>query len=412
MRKINGEVLMVVQRYPHRPQTFIVNELRELIAQGVDVRLLTLRGINRKLMKRWPEAAATAPRVISGNVGYRTRHKPFTIACAWIRCLSSGMIGYALSGGVLRTKQLLAASAFSRLGRFEIIHYQSGGLARLFTSMDLPHHQHARVFVSVRGKEISIASGDQLRSGYARTASVADTILPVCDAFARKLVQQIGFPQSKIQVHYSGIYSAYFSVDEQIQTKRDTSQEIVVYSAGRLTRKKGVTESVQAFAAAEPRVRQAGLSLRLVVAGNGPQRDAVKRLVGALGISSLVELRGVYGPEAHRDQLAASHIFVSHNVTAEDGDQEGIPNVLKEAMAAGLPVVATNHSGTPELVEDGLNGFLVEEFDVAATADRIVQLALDPALRRAMGERGRTTVTTRFDIGVTSAQLRDLYKRQ
>ena len=411
MRNINGHVLLVVRRYPHRSQTFIVNELQGLLAAGVDVRLLSLRGVNRALMKKWPEAAATAPFVIAGNVGYRVRHKPVTILCAWIRCLFGGMLSYARDGKRIKTARLLAASAFAGIGRFSVIHYQAGGLARLYCSMDIPHHRDTRLFVSFRGKEITSAPPEQLKRRYAQVAQRVDIALPVCTAFADRLRTQLGFTRA-IHVHYSGIRTDFFAVDESVLAARLNSNEIVVYTAGRITQKKGMAETIRAFAAAEPRVRESGRSLRLVVAGNGPERSAVQRLVQELGLDSCTELRGAFGPNEHRDQLAASHIFVSHNITAQDGDQEGIPNVLKEAMAAELPVVATYHSGTPELVQDGVEGFLVEEFDVAATADRIVQLALDPALRRTMGERGRTTVETRFDIGVTSAQLRRLYEAE
>lgn len=91
-------------------------------------------------------------------------------------------------------------------------------------------------------------------------------------------------------------------------------------------------------------------------------------------------------------------MLVAASVTAADGDEEGIPNVLKEAMAMGLPVVATRHAGIPELVEDGVSGWLVPERDEAALADALARLAAEPERWPAMGRAGRDKVEREYDI--------------
>jgi colanic acid/amylovoran biosynthesis glycosyltransferase len=89
---------------------------------------------------------------------------------------------------------------------------------------------------------------------------------------------------------------------------------------------------------------------------------------------------------------------VAASVTAADGDEEGIPNVLKEAMASGMPVVGTRHAGIPELIEDGVSGLLVPERNQAALADALQRLALQPEQWAAMGRAGRAKIEMEYDI--------------
>jgi len=108
--------------------------------------------------------------------------------------------------------------------------------------------------------------------------------------------------------------------------------------------------------------------------------------------------------------LAEAHILMAPSVTAADGDEEGIPNTLKEAMAMGIPVISTLHAGIPELVADGISGFLVPERDAAALADRLRRLVDHPETWAAMGRAGRVRIDSDFDIDRLNDQLLDLYK--
>jgi colanic acid/amylovoran biosynthesis glycosyltransferase len=108
--------------------------------------------------------------------------------------------------------------------------------------------------------------------------------------------------------------------------------------------------------------------------------------------------------------LAQSHILIAPSVTAADGDEEGIPNTLKEAMAMGLPVISTVHAGIPELVNDGVSGFLVPERDVEALADRLMRLVDQPETWAAMGRAGRRQIEAEFDTDRLNDDLLVLYK--
>jgi colanic acid/amylovoran biosynthesis glycosyltransferase len=117
-----------------------------------------------------------------------------------------------------------------------------------------------------------------------------------------------------------------------------------------------------------------------------------------LGLGDRVRILGWATPDQVRDGLERAHVLVAASVTARDGDEEGIPNVLKEAMACGLPVIATRHGGIPELVEHGVTGFLVAERDAAGLAERLGHLAAHPESWAALGAAGRARIEREYDI--------------
>ena len=108
--------------------------------------------------------------------------------------------------------------------------------------------------------------------------------------------------------------------------------------------------------------------------------------------------------------LKNTHIFVAPSVTAADGNQDAPINVLKEAMAIGLPVVSTYHGGIPELVEDGKSGFLVPEKDADALADKLAYLIKHPEIWSGMGTSGREFVLQHYDLHRLNDDLINVYR--
>jgi glycosyltransferase involved in cell wall biosynthesis len=122
--------------------------------------------------------------------------------------------------------------------------------------------------------------------------------------------------------------------------------------------------------------------------GGGELFEASVILVKALRLEHCVEFKGVLSHEQVATEMRAARVFVQHSVTTpENGDMEGKPVAVMEAMASGLPVVATRHAGIAELVEDQVTGLLVAEYDVEAMADAMVRLARDDALVERLGRR-------------------------
>lgn len=156
---------------------------------------------------------------------------------------------------------------------------------------------------------------------------------------------------------------------------------------GSMVSKKAPILSLDAFR----RAREACPRLRLDVVGDGPLCASVRQYVRAFDLGEVVTLHGYQparGPvvQALRSRAA---MFIQHSMTDPDtGDEEGLPVTILEMMGAGIPVVSTKHAGIPEAVTDGCTGFLVDEGDTRAMADRILALARDASLRARMGEAG------------------------
>jgi glycosyltransferase involved in cell wall biosynthesis len=175
-----------------------------------------------------------------------------------------------------------------------------------------------------------------------------------------------------------------------------------VLALGRLVEKKAPHLTVRAFAAAAAAHDHAHLD----VVGDGPLRPLVEAAVAETGMQGRVTLHGALGREACAALMHRASVFVQHSVTAVNGDTEGLPIVVVEAMASGLPVVSTRHSGIPEAVEDGVTGHLVAEGDVAGMGAALGRLLADPARAAERGAAGNARFLAGFTQSATLARLR------
>jgi colanic acid/amylovoran biosynthesis glycosyltransferase len=175
--------------------------------------------------------------------------------------------------------------------------------------------------------------------------------------------------------------------------------------ACRLIEKKGLPTTMRAFAA----FRQHFPDSTLTIAGEGPMRAALGGMARELRIVEHVKFAGFLSQPDLRALFASSHIFLHPSETAGEGDQEGVPNSMLEAMASGLPVIATRHGGIPEAVDDQVSGLLVKERDHAAVAATMLRLVREPALFTSMGAVASQRVREKFDLHKQTRLLEELY---
>lgn len=169
---------------------------------------------------------------------------------------------------------------------------------------------------------------------------------------------------------------------------------------GRLAAVKGVPVLLEAFA----RARATHPEAELVLVGDGAERPRITARAADLGLGSSVRFAGYLTQDQVADELAQADIFALPSFA------EGVPVVLMEAMATGLPVIATRIAGIGELVEEGASGFLVPPGDVDTLADRLCALLADAGQRSAMGQLGRACVVEEFDIAQEAARLDRLFE--
>ena len=171
-------------------------------------------------------------------------------------------------------------------------------------------------------------------------------------------------------------------------------------AVGRMVEKKAPLTTLRAFAAASRDRPDA----RLTLIGDGPLLEPARALARDLGLADRVSLPGAQPHEAVRAALETAEIFLQHSVTAADGNTEGLPTAIQEALACGCVTVATRHAGIPEAVEDGMTGYLVAERDEAAYARRLTQV-LTEGRAPEMAARARATAEARFDNARLLAEL-------
>lgn len=285
--------------------------------------------------------------------------------------------------------------------RYDIIHCQYATLglrALLLKKLGLISGE---LITSVRGHDIT--DKNRTRRGYSELFEHGSLFLPVSESLKTLLVAE-GCPTEKIEVHHSGIRSENFEFRDRGYSGEAPLQVLTI---GRHVPMKGLSFALQAIA----NVRARGISVEYHLIGDGPLRGELENLAERLEIREVVHFHGWQKQSYVLKMLQEADVFVSSSITLETGEAEGIPNAVKEAMAVGLPTIATRHSGIPELIEDDVSGYLVAEGDVEALSERIACLVERPDLAAGLGQNARETVVKYFDSQVLNRQLIDIYSR-
>ncbi|WP_310487333.1 glycosyltransferase [Chamaesiphon sp. VAR_69_metabat_338] len=223
-----------------------------------------------------------------------------------------------------------------------------------------------------------------------------DLFIGVSDFTRQKLIAQ-GFPAEKVITHCLGVDTHLFQSDPKVPP-----QPIVLF-VGRFSEKKGCEYLIRAMA----RVREVAPELELLLIGDGQLKTELERLAAKL--LHRYQFLGFQTPAVVRSWLARSLVLVVPSVTAANGDSEGLPTVVLEAQAMGVPVVASHHAGIPQAVIDGDTGLLVLERDIAGLAAAILRLWGEPELRQRFSDRGKRHVDTNFNLHQQTKILENIY---
>jgi colanic acid/amylovoran biosynthesis glycosyltransferase len=247
----------------------------------------------------------------------------------------------------------------SNVHTYDIVMFQFGH--RIF-DIKKQYKFKGKVVVCLRGYDITVFLNNNPHA-YDAYFDRCDLFMPVCEAF-KKTVEAIGCPSHKIVVQHSAIDCSKFKFKLRELPQHGT---ITIVSSGRFIEKKGFEYVIRAIA----QLVEKYPCIHYMLIGDGALKGEYEKLIKELDIEDKVTLHGWCTHDDYIALLDRAHIFVLPSVTAKNNDQEGIPNVLKEAMAMGLLTVATDHSGNGELIEDGITGFLIPERDVAAISQAI-----------------------------------------
>ena len=230
----------------------------------------------------------------------------------------------------------------------------------------------------------------------------AVTLVLVRSESLRRALVDLGCDPQKIEIQRTGIPLEEFPFRDRAVPKNGEWQFV---QAGRLIEKKGLPVTLRAFSTFSTQHPNATLT----IAGEGPLLAELRRFAGELGIADRVSFTGFISQEQLREIYYRSHIFLHPSQTGRDGNQEGIPNSMLEAMATGLPVFATEHGGIPEAIENGVSGVLVSERDDQALAQAMLNAAQNPDLLSRIGHTGADAVRKKFGLQQQVQRLENIY---
>lgn len=439
-------IAVVVSEFPSLSETFVLNQVTGLLDRGHEVDIVAdIRGVGPHVhpaVRAYDLEARTyyAPRVpsfigrtrrtgkgraVGPTVGVETPAGPDHRS-------TSGATGEAVTRGhavpvgarmrpwnplsahrltqasnrakeAVRIAWMTAGYWRSLRGRrhYDVVHCHFGGNGRRAVAFRRAGALTGRVVTTFHAYDLTGTVHDYGPAVYRGLFRHGDLFLAISE-YARQRLVDLGCPESRIRVHRMGIDCRAIRYVPRFPPEGRKTRLLTV---ARLVEKKGIAYALEAVAM----LVADGWDIEYVIVGDGPLRPALEARARALGIGDRVRFRGALTEDRVREELGDAAIFLLPSVTAPNGDQEGIPVVLMEAMASGMPVVATAYAGIPELVEDGRSGCLVPERDAAAIAARLVWLLERPGAWAGIGAHGRARVEADYEIGRLNDQLVNIF---
>lgn len=393
-------VAVIVSRFPKTTETFILRELVEMERRGQPVRLVPLLEEKDEVVHtetaEWVERALYTPFLSAAILAANWR----AFRRAPRHYLSTALRALAGSAGslnlLLGTLGILPKSVY--LGE----RLAAEGIAQVHAHFATHPAMAAWIIWRLSGIPYSFtvhAHDIFLHSAFLGEKIDGARFVRSISEFNRRFLEE-RFPESapgKVETVYLGVDVRLFSPARSVRECDDPGREAApaaIVCVAALRPYKGLPVLIAACAL----LRDAGVPFTCELIGDGPQRQEIAGLVADHGLEHHVRLLGALPEAAVAEHLGTATLFVLPSIVAPNGQMDGIPVVLMEAMAAGLPVVSTALSGIPELVEDGVNGLVVEPGNTEELAAAMQRLIGDPGLVVSLARRARETVETRFSL--------------
>ncbi|EER1709477.1 colanic acid biosynthesis glycosyltransferase WcaL [Escherichia coli] len=394
-------------KFPLSSETFVLNQITAFIDMGFEVEIVALqKGDTENTHAAWTKY----------NLAARTR---------WLQDEPTGKVAKLRHRasqtlrGIHRknTWQALNLKRYGAESRNLILSAICGQVvAPLHADVFIAHFGPAGVTAAklrelgvIRGKIATIFHGIDISSRevlnhytpeYQQLFRRGDLMLPISDLWAGRL-QKMGCPREKIAVSRMGVDMTRFSP----RPVKAPATPLEIISVARLTEKKGLHVAIESCR----QLKEQGVAFRYRILGIGPWERRLRTLIEQYQLEDVVEMPGFKPSHEVKAMLDDADVFLLPSVTGADGDMEGIPVALMEAMAVGIPVVSTLHSGIPELVEADKSGWLVPENDARALAQRLAAFSqLDTDELAPVIKRAREKVEHDFNQQVINRELASL----
>lgn len=397
-------------RFPVASETFVLNQVTHFIDAGYDVEIISVfpgdlvnrhaafdeYGLAAKTHYLLPEEKVS---LVDKLIQRLKLVLPKITKSSLLRSLNVRRYGaqsskLLLPSIVANASQIFTADVF-------LVHFgYAGALANKLRELGVLKGKQATVF---HGADISRRHIlEEHKHDYVNLFEQSELMLPISHLWENKLIE-MGCPPEKIHVTRMGIEPEKFN----FQPRQGFHKPLRIVSVARLTEKKGLDVAVKASAI----LKQRGGQFQYTIIGNGDQDEMMRGFIAEEGMEDCVTMPGFKPQNEIRKALSEADIFLLPSKTAADGDMEGIPVALMEAMAVGLPVVSTFHSGIPELIENNVSGWLVEEDDPEALADTLLKLSQGEVDVVPVVAAARHKVETEFNQHIAYGELAQILER-
>ena len=403
----------VLKMFPRFCETFVLNEILELERRGVRVVVFSMKVADEALrqpdLERLRAPVTTIPPLRGRGLWQHL--------AAHVACLARSPGRYRETVAFVRGRRSATAWRKFLVAPFIVQRARAQGIEHL--------HAHFASGPARQAKFVSLLSGlpfsftahakDLYWEGHnhgknnklkkrLRSASFVVVISDFNHRFLRSL--NFSVPRRRVLTLYNGIDLERWPL--RLPAGRPTPAAAIplLLAVGRLVPKKGFDVLLHACRI----LKDEGRVFRCLIAGDGPERLRLQQLRDELGLETDVELPGSVPQDRLREELMPrAHVLIQPSVVASNGDQDGIPTVVLEALALGLPVVATPVSGIPEAVADGESGLLVPQNSGQATAAAVARILDDADLAAQLARGGRARVERSFDLRLSVSVLHHLF---
>ena len=409
----------LLRSYPRLSQTFILNEILALEKIGVAIQIFALTDPHEKVIQKqvsqirapvhymdeamqarpWRQIVREHLEVASLHfigylraVSYIATHpkidKGYTASNRW-ECFFQAV---RLIHGLILEERRIGKKIDHLHAHFAHDPTLIAYLVNYITGLPFSFTAHARDLYQVPNDVLT----DRIRK--------ASAVITCCGANIEYLNQIASSYKSKFSLIYHGVNLKDFQLATNIGTSA-RSEIPIILSVGRLVEKKGFQDLFQALLM----VKERGQRFRCTIYGDGPLSQQLNAWIDEHGMADDILLMGDRSQHELIPIFQSATFFALTPVQTEDGDRDGIPNVLVEAMAVGLPVITTAVAGIPELVEHDQNGFLYQQHDVEGISSGITELLRNAEKRRQLGEAALKKVTEQFDVTLAANRLKALF---
>jgi colanic acid/amylovoran biosynthesis glycosyltransferase len=404
------KIAFFVDRFPLVSETFVLAQVAGMIRRGHDVTIFANKivdqGVRHPVLKRYELMDKTVVRPI--------------VQKNWLRRLGQGIQALAAAASNGRIGSALTTLNGFRLGRtafgmillvrasvhfdhedFDVLHCQFGQLGIEVADLRRCGVLKGSLITSFRGADATRIASQQPER-FRTLFATGDRFLAVSFSIKDQLIE-LGCPEDKIDVLRSGIDLSKFSY----RKPRKLHSPVRLVTIGRLAPTKGQEYALDAVR----KLIDSGFSVEYRIVGDGTRLKILAEYVARLGLESVVKFDGAVNSDEVVQILRGADILIAPSIVAPTGQTEGVPNVIKEAMASGVPAIGANVGGVAELIDHGTTGFLVPQKNPDAIADCVRTIITQQDEMPEILSRARQSIEREYDLRRLNTELENAYLR-